>query len=396
MLDMVACNRWNSCIVPELPHGLVAELVDAVDSKSTGLAHLGSTPSEATKRPGMRRSDFEFSLPAELIAQAPLPQRSASRLLLLDGKSGRLADHSIATLPELLAPGDLLVFNNTRVLPARLAARRASGGRVEIFLERPLHGCVALVQTRASNPLREGEALHTDAGPVRLIARRDDLWEVELPQPVVEFFERWGAVPLPPYIARAPDAADRERYQSLFARVPGAVAAPTASLHFDAALLAALAARSIGRAQLTLHVGAGTFHPVRSENLEDHRMHAEWFELPADTVDAIARTRHAGGRVIAVGTTVARALEASAAGTDALSAGQGETSLFITPGFRFRVVDGLVTNFHLPGSTLLMLVAAYAGREAVLAAYQHAIAQRYRFFSYGDAMLIWPADGARA
>ncbi len=354
----------------------------------------------------MRRSDFEFSLPAELIAQAPLPQRSASRLLLLEGKSSRRTDHSIAKLPELLAPGDLLVFNDTRVLPARLAARRASGGRVEIFLERPLHGRVALVHTRASNPLREGEALHTDGGPVRLVARRDDLWEVELPHAVVEFFERWGAVPLPPYIARAPDAADRERYQSLFARVPGAVAAPTASLHFDEPLLASLAARGIERAQLTLHVGAGTFHPVRSENLEDHRMHSEWFELPANTVDAIARTRRAGARVIAVGTTVARALEASAAGADAVGtdhvgaspvrAGHDETSLFITPGFRFRVVDGLVTNFHLPGSTLLMLVAAYAGREAVLAAYQHAIEQRYRFFSYGDAMLIWPADGARA
>ena len=354
----------------------------------------------------MRRSDFEYSLPPELIAQAPLPQRSASRLLLLDGKSGRCADHAIASLPDLLAPGDLLVFNDTRVVPARLAARRASGGRVEIFLERPLHGRTALVQTRASNPLRDGEALHTDGGPVRLIARRDDLWEAELPQPAIEFFERCGAVPLPPYITRPTNPQDRERYQSLFARAPGAVAAPTASLHFDDSLLASLRARDVDLAQVTLHVGAGTFHPVRSESLEDHRMHAEWFEVPVNTVDAIARTRHAGGRVIAVGTTVARALEASASGADAagngdvgvnpVRAGDGETKLFITPGFRFRVIDGLVTNFHLPGSTLLMLVAAYAGREAVLAAYQHAIARRYRFFSYGDAMLIWPADGARA
>ena len=379
----------------------MAELVDAVDSKSTGLAHLGSTPSEATTFPGMRRSEFEYSLPAELIAQTPLAQRSASRLLLLEGANGRCADHAIASLPALLASGDLLVFNDTRVLPARLAARRASGGRVEIFLERALDGHMALVQTRASNPLREGEVLQTAGGPVRLAARCDDLWEVELPQAAVAFFERCGAVPLPPYITRAPDTLDRERYQSLFARVPGAVAAPTASLHFDSALLAALEARGVKRAQLTLHVGAGTFHPVRSENLDEHRMHAEWYEVPGATVAAIARTRAAGGRVIAVGTTVARALEAAAsataaAGAGSVSAGHGETRLFITPGFRFRVIDGLLTNFHLPGSTLLMLVAAYAGREAVLAAYQHAINQRYRFFSYGDAMLIWPANGVRA
>lgn len=344
----------------------------------------------------MRRSDFEFALPAELIAQAPLAQRSASRLLLLDGASGRHDDRSISQLPALLAPGDLLVFNDTRVLPARLAARRASGGRVEIFLERALGGHAALVQTRASNPLRAGEVLDTAGGAVRLAKRHDDLWEVALPQPAVEFFERFGAVPLPPYITRAPDALDRERYQSLFARVPGAVAAPTASLHFDAGLLAALEARGVGRAQLTLHVGAGTFHPVRSENLHEHRMHAEWYEVPVATAHAIERTRAASGRVIAVGTTVARALEASAADSGVVAAGHGETRLFITPGFRFQVIDGLLTNFHLPGSTLLMLVAAYAGRETVLAAYQHAIAQRYRFFSYGDAMLIWPATGVRA
>jgi len=344
----------------------------------------------------MRRSDFEFSLPDELIAQAPLAQRSASRLLLLDGATGRFGDHAIAALPALLASGDLLVFNDTRVLPARLAAQRASGGRVEIFLERALDGVAALVQTRASNPLRAGEVLQTGGGALRLLARRDDLWEVELPQPAVEFFERHGAVPLPPYITRTPDALDRERYQSLFARVPGAVAAPTASLHFDAELLAALAARGVERTQLTLHVGAGTFHPVRSDNIDEHRMHAEWYEVPAAAVAAIARTRAAGGRVIAVGTTVARALEAAAAASGAPTAGHGETRLFITPGFRFRVVDGLLTNFHLPGSTLLMLVAAYAGREHILAAYRHAIGQRYRFFSYGDAMLIWPATGVRA
>jgi S-adenosylmethionine:tRNA ribosyltransferase-isomerase len=344
----------------------------------------------------MRRSDFDYPLPAELIAQTPLARRSASRLLLLDGAHAGLADSEVTALPELLAPDDLLVFNDTRVLPARLAARRASGGRVEIFLERALEGRAALVQTRASNPLRAGERLSCDGGSVRLASRHDDLWEVELPEPAAAFFERWGAVPLPPYITRTPDALDRERYQSLFARVPGAVAAPTASLHFDAALLAALAARGVGRAQLTLHVGAGTFHPVRSEALEEHRMHTEWYEVPAATAAAIAGARAAGGRIVAVGTTVARALETAAAGTGKVCAGHGETRLFITPGYRFRAIDGLLTNFHLPGSTLLMLVAAYAGREAVLAAYQHAIERRYRFFSYGDAMLVWPADGVRA
>ena len=344
----------------------------------------------------MQRSDFDYSLPAELIAQTPLARRSASRLLLLDGATGRCADHEIAALPGLLQPLDLLVFNDTRVLPARLAARRTSGGRVEIFLERALEGCGALVQMRASNPLRAGEQLATAGGLVRLMARQDDLWAVTLPEPAAEFFGRCGAVPLPPYITRAPDERDRERYQSLFARVPGAVAAPTASLHFDELLLAALARRGIARALVTLHVGAGTFHPVRTEALDDHLMHAEWYEVPAATVAAIAATRAAGGRVLAVGTTVARALESAAAATGVVCAGHGETRLFIRPGFRFRVVDGLVTNFHLPGSTLLMLVAAFVGREAVLAAYRHAILQRYRFFSYGDAMLIWPANGARA
>ena len=346
----------------------------------------------------MKRSDFDYSLPAGLIAQTPLARRSASALLVLDGATGALADREIAALPSLLRPGDLLVFNDTRVLPARLAAKRASGGRVEIFLERALDGSGALVQTRASNPLRVGEELTTAGGAVRLVARQDDLWEVALPEPAVEFFERCGAVPLPPYITRAPDGLDRERYQSVFARVPGAVAAPTASLHFDDALLAALAARGVARALVTLHVGAGTFHPVRTEELADHVMHAERYEVPAVTVAALARTRAAGGRVIAVGTTVARALESAAAATDsgAMRAGTGETRLFIRPGFRFRVIDGLLTNFHLPGSTLLMLVAALAGHAAVLAAYRHAVERRYRFFSYGDAMLILPQSGVRA
>jgi S-adenosylmethionine:tRNA ribosyltransferase-isomerase len=342
----------------------------------------------------MRRSDFEYSLPAELIAQTPLPMRSASRLLVLEGASGRCTDHQFLELPSLLRPGDLLVFNDTRVLPARLAARRSSGGRVELLLERPLSGRGALVQMRASNPLRAGEQLSSAGGAVRLLARHEDLWEVELTEPAVEFFERFGSVPLPPYVTREPDAQDRERYQSLFARVPGAVAAPTASLHFDAAMLAALAARGLETALVTLHVGAGTFQPLRGEEIDAHLMHSERYTVPASTVAAIERARAAGGRVIAVGTTVARSLESAATGS--LQPRSGETALFIRPGFRFRVVDGLVTNFHLPGSTLLMLVAAYAGLEPTLASYRHAVEQRYRFFSYGDAMLIWPAQGVRA
>jgi S-adenosylmethionine:tRNA ribosyltransferase-isomerase len=339
----------------------------------------------------MRRSDFNYPLPAELIAQEPLARRSASRLLVLDGGSGALADRQVRELPELLRGGDLLVFNDTRVLPARLAARRATGGQVEVFLERALEAKGALVQLRASNPLRAGEALACAGGAIRLVARRDDLWEVSLPEPAVEFFEHFGAVPLPPYITRAVEPADRERYQSLLARVPGAVAAPTASLHFDAELLSALVARGIARAMVTLHVGAGTFQPLRAEELGSQVLHAEWYTVPTETMAAIGATRAAGGRVIAVGTTVARALEA----TVATGIACGDTRLFIRPGFAFGAIDGLITNFHLPASSLLMLVAAFGGREAVLAAYAHAIAQRYRFFSYGDAMLVWPAPGAR-
>ncbi len=347
----------------------------------------------------MLRSDFEFVLPDELIAQSPLPQRSASRLLEVAGPAAAAGvaaclDHPFRALPQLLRAHDLLVFNDTRVLPARLPAQRASGGRVEIFLERALSGRSAVVHLRASNVLRVDETIATAGGPVRLVAQRDDLWEVMLPEPAVEFFEDFGAVPLPPYISRAPDANDRERYQSLLARVPGAVAAPTASLHFDQPLLDALAARQIDRTTLTLHVGAGTFQPVRSEDLDSHVMHAERYEIAAEAVAAVRRTRAAGGRVIAVGTTVARALE-SAVVDKQLRAGAAETTLFIRPGFRFAIIDGLITNFHLPGSTLLMLVAAYAGRERVLAAYAHAVQQRYRFFSYGDAMLLWPATGVR-
>jgi S-adenosylmethionine:tRNA ribosyltransferase-isomerase len=342
----------------------------------------------------VRREDFAYHLPTELIAQAPLAQRSASRMLVLDGATGALADRTMRDLPEYLRPGDLLVLNDTRVIAARLAGSKPSGGRVEILLERARAGHEALAQLSASKPIRPGLEVTTAGGMVRVLDREGDLWRILLPQPALEFFERWGEVPLPPYIRRTAEPSDRERYQSIFARVPGAVAAPTASLHFDAALAATLEARGIERAFVTLHVGAGTFQPLRADDLAAHSMHAERVEVGAVACAAIARARAAGGRVVAVGTTVVRALESAAlaaadtAAAPALAPWSGETRLFITPGFRFQVSDVLLTNFHLPGSTLLMLVCAFAGLEAVLAAYAHAIAARYRFFSYGDAMLI--------
>jgi S-adenosylmethionine:tRNA ribosyltransferase-isomerase len=346
----------------------------------------------------VRRQDFSYQLPRELIAQTPLDERSASRMLVLDPARGALEDALVSELPVYLAPGDLLVFNDTRVVAARLAGVKPTGGQVEIFLERALEGKEALAQISASKPVREGLAIATDGGEVRVLERQGDLWRITLPGDALDFFERWGQVPLPPYIERAPLPSDQERYQSLFARERGAVAAPTASLHFDAALLAALEARGVERAFITLHVGAGTFQPVRVEDIAAHEMHAERVVVSPETCEAVARTRARGGRVVAVGTTVMRALEASARaggnGAPALVPWSGETRLFITPGFEFRVSDALLTNFHLPESTLLMLVCAFAGRAAVLEAYRHAIAARYRFFSYGDAMLI-TTRGAR-
>jgi S-adenosylmethionine:tRNA ribosyltransferase-isomerase len=342
----------------------------------------------------LKRSDFDYLLPAELIAQAPLPQRSASRLLLLHGASGACSDHRFGELPSLLRGGDLLVFNDTRVVPARLAARKPTGGRIEVFLERALPGARALAQLRDSKSVRPGMRLTSAGGELRILARQGELWEIELPAETHAFFEQYGQVPLPPYIRRPAEDADRQRYQSVWARVPGAVAAPTASLHFDAALLEALSAQGIEHAWLTLHVGAGTFAPLRAEDLEQHTLHGEAFAIGAATVDAIGRARARGGRVIAVGTTVARALESAAQSAASaavpLQATTGETTLFIRPGFEFRVIDGLLTNFHLPQSSLLMLVAAFAGRARVLAAYTHAVEAGYRFFSYGDAMLVWP------
>jgi S-adenosylmethionine:tRNA ribosyltransferase-isomerase len=356
----------------------------------------------------MRRADFHYELPPELIAQAPHSRRSASRLLCLDGATGTLADRRFADLPFLLRPDDLLVFNDTRVVAARLFGTKPSGGRVEIFLERPVAERRAWVQLRASKAIRPELRIITAGGDVRVIARvageAGDLWEIETPAEVLAFFETHGAVPLPPYIERDAQAADRERYQSIFARAPGAVAAPTASLHFDAELIGSLDAMGVRRAQLTLHVGAGTFQPLRVENIAEHVMHAERYEVPPSLVDAVTACRARGGRVVAVGTTVARALESAAADDDApagtnrgvLQARSGDTRLYITPGYAFRVVDALITNFHLPESTLLMLVAAFAGRERVLEAYAHAVRERYRFFSYGDAMFITAMPSARA
>ena len=341
----------------------------------------------------MRRQDFAYELPPELIAQVPLAERSASRMLVLDPATQAAADRSVRDLPSYLRAGDLLVFNDTRVVAARLFGTKPSGGRVEILLERALADNTALAQLSASKAIRGGLTVATAGGPVRVLGRDGELWRIGLPQPALEFFEHWGEVPLPPYIRRSALAADRERYQSIFARDPGAVAAPTASLHFDAALMAVLAQRGVERALVTLHVGAGTFQPVRVEDLATHRMHAEWVSVNAATCEAIRRTQAGGHRVVAVGTTVVRALESAAQASAALSPGtlaawSGDTRLFITPGFRFQVSDMLLTNFHLPESTLLMLVCAFAGRSAVLAGYAHAVRERYRFFSYGDAMLL--------
>ncbi|HVW69232.1 MAG TPA: tRNA preQ1(34) S-adenosylmethionine ribosyltransferase-isomerase QueA [Steroidobacteraceae bacterium] len=347
----------------------------------------------------MRRQDFSYDLPEELIAQVPLSERSASRLLVLDGVTGALADRMMGDLPAYLRAGDLLVFNDTRVVAARVAGKKSSGGRVEIFLERVegrSAGAVAtgeaLVQLRASKPIRAGLEVATAGGVVRVLGREDDLWRIEVPGDALEFFEAWGEVPLPPYIQRTADAADRERYQSIFAREKGAVAAPTASLHFDAPLVARLDQLGVARAFVTLHVGAGTFQPLRTDDLNEHKMHSERVSVSTATWDAIQRTRDAGGRVVAVGTTVVRALESAA--LQGVIPWSGETRLFIRPGFQFQVVDAMVTNFHLPESTLLMLVSAFAGREHVLAAYEHAVRERYRFFSYGDAMLVMPTRGS--
>jgi len=305
-----------------------------------------------------------------------------------------MLDSTIRELPGLLRSGDLLVLNDTRVIAARLLGTKPSGGRVEIFLERALGGDEALAQMRASKPIRAGLQVSTAGGIVHILEREGDLWRIQLPGPALEFFEQWGEVPLPPYIDRGATGADRERYQSVFAREPGAVAAPTASLHFDAPLLAEIQARGVRHAFITLHIGAGTFQPIRTQDVDSHTMHSERVTVRAETMETIEQTRAAGGRIVAVGTTVVRALESAALASSGRG-WSGETRLFIRPGFHFRIVDALLTNFHLPESTLLMLVCAFAGTEAVFAAYRHAVQARYRFFSYGDCMFLTPSSEGR-
>ena len=330
--------------------------------------------------------DFDYVLPPELIAQYPLPSRSASRLLVVNG----LADRQFTDLPDYLNPGDLLVFNDTRVLHARLFGAKESGGKIEVMVERPIGRHEALAQVRASKTPRAGSWLLLDGGlRVKVLGRNDEFFHLLFPgdEDLVDLLERHGKLPLPPYIDRAAAEADEGRYQTVYAREKGSVAAPTAGLHFDEALLATIRGKGVETAFVTLHVGAGTFQPVRVHELSEHRMHRERYVIPAETVDAIRACKARGGRVVAVGTTSLRALEGAARVGD-LAPGSGETELFILPGFDFRVADGLVTNFHLPKSTLLMLVSAFAGLETMRAAYAHAIARGYRFFSYGDAMLL--------
>jgi S-adenosylmethionine:tRNA ribosyltransferase-isomerase len=354
----------------------------------------------------MQRTDFHFDLPRELIAQRPAAMRSASRMLVLDGASGERRDLGFRDLPSLLGSNDLLVFNDTRVIPARVFGVKDSGGRVEILLERALTATTALVHLRASKGLKAGAAVRLPGGhDAHMRGRQGELFELEFSCEVAAFFDAHGEMPLPPYIVRTADLADRDRYQTVYARSAGAVAAPTAGLHFDADIFAALAARQVRHTFVTLHVGAGTFQPVRADDIEEHVMHEEQLEVSASACDAIDGARAAGGRVIAVGTTVVRSLETAAAAAASAPAGQapricvpyrGATRIFIKPGHRFRAVDAMITNFHLPESTLLMLCSAFVGREALFQAYAHAVQARYRFFSYGDAMFLTPAAASRA
>ena len=338
-------------------------------------------------------NDFDYTLPAELIAQSPLAERSASRLLIVTPNSGEapvLADAVFTDLADLVQPGDLFVFNDTRVIHARLHGVKDSGGQIEVLIERAIGPHEALAQVRASKSPKSGARLRlADAFDVEVLGRVGEFFHLRFPpgEDLLALLERHGKLPLPPYIQRAAGDADESRYQTVYARELGSVAAPTAGLHFDQALIERIAERGAKCAWLTLHVGAGTFQPVRVDDLGEHQMHRERYVIPQETVDAIAATRAAGGRVIAVGTTSMRALEA-AAQDGPLEAGSGETEIFILPGFHFQVVDALITNFHLPKSTLMMLVSAFAGMDTIRRTYAHAIEQRYRFFSYGDAMFI--------
>ena len=341
----------------------------------------------------MQINDFDFDLPAELIAQAPLPERNASRLLVVDPATASLSDQNFADFGDCLQADDLLVFNDTRVIPARLFGRKSTGGKVEVMVERVLDDEMLLAHVRASKAPQPGADLFLEDNiQCRVVERQQDLFVLRQTQGAwLDLLERFGHVPLPPYIQRVDADADRERYQTVYARNPGAVAAPTAGLHFDEEMLQSLRDQGIESARLTLHVGAGTFQPVRGDDIDAHVMHAERVEVPESTVTAIEATQRRGGRVVAIGTTVVRSLETAAA-TGKLCAFEGESRLFIKPGYRFRVVDAMLTNFHLPRSTLLMLVSAFAGTDLMRRAYLQAIAARYRFFSYGDAMFI----GARA
>ena len=342
----------------------------------------------------MQLSDFDFDLPERLIAQTPLAERSASRLLVVDPIQQALSDREFVDLAGFLRAGDLLVFNDTRVIPARLHGRKASGGKVEVMVERVLDDNQLLAHVRASKAPKPGGALLLeDAIECTMLERRQDLFLLQQQQGRwLELLERYGHVPLPPYIQRADAVADRQRYQTVYARSPGAVAAPTAGLHFDAGQINHLRSRGVEMSYVTLHVGAGTFQPLREDQLERGELHAEYIEVSQRVCDQIADTRSLGGRIVAVGTTVMRALETAALDGE-LSPFSGDSRLFIRPGFEFRVADALLTNFHLPGSSLLMLVGAFAGSDTIMAAYRHAIEQQYRFYSYGDAMFCWRHHG---
>ncbi|WP_173496406.1 tRNA preQ1(34) S-adenosylmethionine ribosyltransferase-isomerase QueA [Shewanella sp. ISTPL2] len=340
----------------------------------------------------MRVADFSFDLPDELIARYPMAQRNASRLLTLDGNSGALGDKQFTDLLGMINSGDLMVFNNTRVIPARMFGQKASGGKLEILVERMLDDKRILAHVRSSKSPKVDSFILLDGGyQMKMVARHDTLFELELLSEltILEVLEAVGHMPLPPYIDRPDEDADKERYQTVYNQNPGAVAAPTAGLHFDDAMLDALKAKGVNVAFVTLHVGAGTFQPVRVDTILEHKMHSEWANVPQDVVDLIAQTKAAGKRVVAVGTTSVRSLESAArASLGELKAFSGDTDIFIYPGYEFQVVDAMVTNFHLPESTLIMLVSAFAGFDHVMAAYQHAITQKYRFFSYGDAMFV--------
>jgi S-adenosylmethionine:tRNA ribosyltransferase-isomerase len=343
----------------------------------------------------MHVADFHFDLPESLIARHPLAERRGSRLLVLDGPSGELSHRHFADLLGYLRPGDLMVFNDTRVIPARLFGQKASGGKLEVLVERVLDEERVLAHVRSSKSPKPGSRILIDGGAeAEMVARHEALFELKFAEPVLPLLERVGHMPLPPYIDRPDEAEDRERYQTVYARNAGAVAAPTAGLHFDEPLLDAIRAKGVTTAFVTLHVGAGTFQPVRVEKIEDHHMHREWLQVDQAVVDAVAACRARGGRVIAVGTTSVRSLE-SAARDGELQAFAGETDIFLYPGRPFHVVDALVTNFHLPESTLLMLVSAFAGYRETMAAYATAVAEGYRFFSYGDAMFITRNPGAQ-